>query len=417
MSETMHNVPEESGRFPGAVTVTQLNEFVKQLIDGSAQLADVYVKGEISNFKNHYGTGHFYFTLKDDGGLIRAVMFRSSAAKLKFMPENGMRVVVHGRVSAFVRDGQYQLYADSLEPDGVGALYIAYEQLKKRLESEGLFDPSRKKPLPKIPTRVGIITSATGAAVRDMIHVAGRRFPFAKLILYPSLVQGPGAAAQLIEGVQYFNRTASADVIIIGRGGGSIEDLWAFNDEQLARTVAASRIPIISAVGHETDFTICDFVADRRAPTPSAAAEIALPETAELKRKINNIISRENAVLTQVIARRREYLKRLSDSRALRNPMNFIDDKRMHLSTLTERLALSQTNSLSIKQAQLKAIAGKMEALNPLSVLSRGYSAVYGEGGEIIKHTDQLIPGASITFRLADGEADAQIREVRRNPS
>ncbi len=417
MSEIMHNVPVESGRFPGAVTVTQLNEFVKQLIDGSAQLADVYVKGEISNFKNHYGTGHFYFTLKDDGGLIRAVMFRSSAAKLKFMPENGMRVVVHGRVSAFVRDGQYQLYADSLEPDGVGALYIAYEQLKKRLESEGLFDPSRKKPLPKIPTRVGIITSATGAAVRDMIHVAGRRFPFAKLILYPSLVQGPGAAAQLIEGVQYFNRTASADVIIIGRGGGSIEDLWAFNDEQLARTVAASRIPIISAVGHETDFTICDFVADRRAPTPSAAAEIALPETAELKRKINNIISRENAVLTQVIARRREYLKRLSDSRALRNPMNFIDDKRMHLSTLTERLALSQTNSLSIKQAQLKAIAGKMEALNPLSVLSRGYSAVYGENGEIIKHTDQLAPGASITFRLADGEADAQIREVRRNPS
>ncbi len=417
MSEIMHNVPEERGRFPGAVTVTQLNEFVKQLIDGSAQLADVYVKGEISNFKNHYGTGHFYFTLKDDGGLIRAVMFRSSASKLKFMPENGMRVVVHGRVSAFVRDGQYQLYADSLEPDGVGALYIAYEQLKKRLESEGLFDPSRKKPLPKIPTRVGIITSATGAAVRDMIHVAGRRFPFAKLILYPSLVQGPGAAAQLIEGVQYFNRTASADVIIIGRGGGSIEDLWAFNDEQLARTVAASRIPIISAVGHETDFTICDFVADRRAPTPSAAAEIALPETAELKRKINNIISRENAVLTQVIARRREYLKRLSDSRALRSPMNFIDDKRMHLTTLAERLALSQTNSLSIKQAQLKAIAGKMEALNPLSVLSRGYSAVYGEGGEIIKHTDQLTPGASITFRLADGEADAQIREVRRNPS
>ena len=408
---------ETAGRFPSAVTVTQLNEYIKRLIEGDSPLSDLYVKGEISNFKNHFATGHFYFTLKDDGGLIRAVMFRSSASKLKFMPENGMRVVVHGRVSAFVRDGQYQLYADSLEPDGVGALYIAYEQLKKRLESEGLFAPARKKPLPKIPTRVGIITSATGAAVRDMIHVAGRRFPFAKLILYPSLVQGPGAAVQLIEGVQYFNRTASVDVIIIGRGGGSIEDLWAFNDEQLARTVAASRIPIISAVGHETDFTICDFVADRRAPTPSAAAEIALPETAELKRKIHNIISRENAVLTQVIARRREYLKRLSDTRALRSPMNFIDDKRMHLTTLAERLALSQTNSLSIKQAQLKAIAGKMEALNPLSVLSRGYSAVYGENGEIIKHTDQLTPGASITFRLADGEADAQIREVRRNPS
>ncbi len=417
MSELVNNAPEGNDRFPGALSVTQLNEFIKNLIDNTAQLNHVYVKGEISNFKNHYGTGHFYFTLKDDGGLIRAVMFRSSASKLKFMPENGMRVVVHGRVSAFVRDGQYQLYADSMEPDGVGALYIAYEQLKKRLESEGLFDPARKKPLPKIPTRVGIITSATGAAVRDMIHVAGRRFPFAKLILYPSLVQGPGAAAQLIEGVQYFNRTASVDVIILGRGGGSIEDLWAFNDEALARTVAASRIPVISAVGHETDFTICDFVADRRAPTPSAAAEIALPETAELKRKINNIISREYAVLTQIIARRREHLTRLAQSRGLSSPMNVIDDKRMNVAALTERLALSQNNTLAIRQAQLKAIAGKMEALNPLAVLSRGYSAVYGEDGTIIKHTEQLNPGASVTFRLSDGEADAQIREVRRNPS
>jgi exodeoxyribonuclease VII large subunit len=417
MSELVNNAPEGNDRFPGAVSVTQLNEFIKNLIDNTAQLNHVYVKGEISNFKNHYGTGHFYFTLKDDGGLIRAVMFRSSASKLKFMPENGMRVVLHGRVSAFVRDGQYQLYADSMEPDGVGALYIAYEQLKKRLESEGLFDPARKKPLPKIPTRVGIITSATGAAVRDMIHVAGRRFPFAKLILYPSLVQGPGAAAQLIEGVQYFNRTASVDVIILGRGGGSIEDLWAFNDETLARTVAASRIPVISAVGHETDFTICDFVADRRAPTPSAAAEIALPETAELKRKINNIISREYAVLTQIIARRREHLTRLAQSRGLTSPRNVIDDKRMNVAALTERLALSQSNALMIRQAQLKAIAGKMEALNPLSVLSRGYSAVYGEDGTIIKHTEQLNPGASVTFRLSDGEADAQIREVRRNPS
>ena len=230
MSEILSNPAEGNDRFPGAVTVTQLNEFVKSLIDGSDRLSNLYVKGEISNFKNHYGTGHYYFTLKDDGGLIRAVMFRSSAAKLKFMPENGMKVVVHGRVSAFVRDGQYQLYADSMEPDGVGALYIAYEQLKKRLESEGLFAPERKKPLPKIPTRVGIITSATGAAVRDMIHVAGRRFPFAKLILYPSLVQGPGAAAQLMEGVQYFNRTASADVIILGRGGGSIDAFAADAD-------------------------------------------------------------------------------------------------------------------------------------------------------------------------------------------
>lgn len=407
----------DTARFPGAVTVTQLNEFVKGLIDKSPQLSDVYVKGEISNFKNHYGTGHFYFTLKDDGGLIRSVMFRSSAGKLKFMPEDGMKVVAHGRVSAFVRDGQYQLYVDSLEPDGIGALYIAYEQLKRRLEAEGLFDPARKKPLPKIPTRVGIITSATGAAVRDMINVAGRRFPYAKLILYPSLVQGPDAPPQLIAGVQYFNETNSADVIILGRGGGSLEDLWAFNDENLARTVAASRIPVISAVGHETDFTICDFAADRRAPTPSAAAELALPETSELQRKINNIISRESAVLTQIIARRREHLSRLSASRALTSPMNFIDDKRMTVASFMERLSLSESNALSLQAARLGAAVGKLEALNPLSVLSRGFSAVYGVDGTIVKSTAQMQVGGEITFRVADGEADAEIRAVRPIPN
>ena len=412
MEQQTPETPREN-RFPSAVTVTQLNEYIKRLIDNVPQLTDVYVKGEISNFKNHYGTGHFYFTLKDDGGLIRAVMFRSSASRLPFMPENGMKVILHGRVSAFVRDGQYQLYADSLEPDGVGALYIAYEQLKRRLEAEGLFDPAKKKPLPKIPTRVGIITSATGAAVRDMINVSGRRFPYAKIVLYPSLVQGPDAPAQLIAGVQYFNRTASVDVIIIGRGGGSIEDLWAFNDENLARTVAASRIPIISAVGHETDFTICDFVADRRAPTPSAAAEIALPETGELQRKINNIISRENAVLSQMIARRREYLNRLAASRALVSPMNFIDDKRMIASALAERLTLAENNTIALSRARLGMSAGKMEALNPLSVLSRGYSALYSEKGEIVKSARQLEKGGKITFRLRDGEADASVTAVR----
>ncbi len=403
------------GRFPSAVSVTQLNEYIKRLIEGNAPLNDLYVKGEISNFKNHYGTGHFYFTLKDDGGLIRAVMFKSMASRLAFMPENGMKVILHGRVSAFVRDGQYQIYADSMEPDGVGALYIAFEQLKRKLESEGLFAESRKKPLPKIPTRVGIITSATGAAVRDMINVAGRRFPYAKLILFPSLVQGPDAPAQLIEGVQYFNRTASADVIIIGRGGGSIEDLWAFNNEELARTVAASRIPVISAVGHETDFTICDFVADRRAPTPSAAAEIALPETAELKRKIGNIISRESAVLTQIIARRREYLSRLSASRALTSPMNVIDDKRMQLASLYERMTLAENNHLSLDKARMSASVGKLEALNPLAILSRGYSAVYDADGGIVKKTSQMKIGQTVTLHLADGEADAEIRSVRKS--
>ena len=326
------------GKFPGALTVTQLNEFIKRVIDTTPQLTDVYVKGEISNFKNHYSTGHYYFTLKDEGGQLKSVMFRSAAAKMKFIPEDGMKVTAHGRISSFVRDGTYQLYCDSMEPDGVGALYVAFEQLKRKLEAEGLFDPARKRPLPKIPTRVGIITSATGAAIRDMINVCGRRFPYAKLVLYPTLVQGPDAPPQLIAGMQYFNEAKSVDVIIIGRGGGSIEDLWAFNDEGVARAVAASQIPVISAVGHDTDFTICDFVADRRAPTPSAAAELAVPETSELKRKIQNIVTREADVIGSMLKIRREKLISLANTRAMTNPMNFIDDRRMTADLLGDRL-------------------------------------------------------------------------------
>ncbi|MBQ3178550.1 MAG: exodeoxyribonuclease VII large subunit, partial [Clostridia bacterium] len=363
-------------KFPGSLTVTQLNEYVKHIIDHDIRLSDVYVKGEISNFKNHYSTGHYYFTLKDEGGMIRAIMFKSAAGKMPFVPEDGMKVVAHGRVSAFVRDGQYQLYCDSMEPDGIGALYIAFEQLKRKLEAEGLFDPARKRPLPKIPTRVGIITSATGAAIRDMINVCGRRFPYAKLILFPSLVQGPDAPPQLIDGLRYFNETMSADVIIIGRGGGSIEDLWAFNNEELAREVAASQIPVISAVGHETDFTICDFVADRRAPTPSAAAELAVPDTAELKRKIQNIVTRESGVLQQIAARHRERLLLLSGSRVLQNPMTMIDDKKMQTAMAAERLVRAEERIRMQSRAMLQTEAGKLSALNPLAVLSRGYSAV-----------------------------------------
>ena len=244
-------------------TVTQVNEYIKSLLESAPHLSSIQLKGEISNF-THHKSGHLYFSLKDEGGLIRAVMFRGSASALKFLPENGMKVVARGSVSAYVRDGSSQLYVSSMEPDGIGALYLAFEQLKRKLEAEGLFDRARKRPIPKCPTRVGVITSPTGAAVRDIIHVTGRRFPLAKIILYPALVQGEGAPASLIRGMQYFNRSRSCDVIIIGRGGGSIEDLWGFNDEGLARVIASSEIPVISAVGHETDFTICDFVADLR---------------------------------------------------------------------------------------------------------------------------------------------------------
>lgn len=258
-----------------ALSVTALNEYIKTLLDTDDVLAAVAVRGEISNFKNHYQTGHFYFTLKDDGGCIAAVMFRSYAAHLDFVPENGMKAVLFGHVSSYVKSGQYQIYVTDMIPDGAGALYLRFEQLKARLEAEGLFDASRKKPIPKYPERIGVVTSPTGAAIQDILNILGRRFPYAGVTLYPALVQGEGAEASVMSGIEYFNRMTedAPDVLIIGRGGGSIEDLWAFNGEKLARTIAASHIPIISAVGHETDFTIADFVADLRAPTPSAAAD------------------------------------------------------------------------------------------------------------------------------------------------
>ncbi len=405
----------DNPKFPGALTVTQLNEYIKGILDHDPRLTDVYLRGEISNFKNHYSTGHYYFTLKDEGGMIRAIMFRSSAVKLAFLPEDGMKVVAHGRISAFVRDGQYQIYCDSMEPDGIGALYIAYEQLKRKLEAEGLFDPSRKKPLPKIPSRVGIITSATGAAIRDMINVCGRRFPFAELVLYPSLVQGPDAPAQLIDGVRYFNEKQSVDVIIIGRGGGSIEDLWAFNNEDLAREIAASAIPVISAVGHETDFTICDFVADKRAPTPSAAAELAVPETEELKRKIDHIVVREAAVLSAMIAARREKLSYFAASRALTNPMSFIDDKKMQTAMAGERLTHLTEQILTNRKATMQSLCAKLSALNPLAVLSRGYSAVYNASGGVVKSIRDVHEGDTICVETGDGTIDATVSAVRPN--
>lgn len=397
------------------LSVSALNEYIKSLIDGDAALRSVYIKGEISNFKNHYSTGHYYFSLKDDSSVIKAVMFRSAASRLGFMPENGMLVMIRGRVSAFVRDGQYQIYAEEMEPDGVGSLYIAYEQLKRRLESEGLFDNSKKKPLPKIPSRVGVITSATGAAVRDIINVTGRRFPFAQITVYPALVQGDGAVASLVSGLKYFNASRSADVIIIGRGGGSIEDLWAFNSERLAREIAASHIPVISAVGHETDFTICDFVADRRAPTPSAAAEIAVPDTDELKHKILNIIKRESALLSQRVIAARAMVARYSESRALRDPRAQLDDRRMRLTVNTEKLSAAVDAKKADCRSSLAAVAGKLSALDPMAVLSRGFGALYGDNGEIIKSVSEVSVGDGVYVRLSDGTLSAEISKIETN--
>ncbi len=404
---------ENYSPIPMTMTVTELNEYVKAMLDANPVFGDIYVKGEISNFTNHYKTGHFYFTLKDEGGNLRAVMFRSSAQKLVFKPENGMKVICHGRVAVFVREGQYQLYVDSMQPDGVGALYIAYEQLLSKLRAEGLFDESRKRPLPKIPTRVGIITSPTGAAVRDMINISGRRFPLAKLILYPALVQGPDAPPQLIAGIEYFSRTRSVDVVIIGRGGGSIEDLWAFNDEGLARAIAASTVPVISAVGHETDYTVCDYVADRRAPTPSAAAEIALPEAGELRRRLGNIIKHNSLALEKLASSKRRRLEALSSRRCLSDPHVITDERRMLTVSLTDKLSAASRAKTDRSRVLLSGIAGKLSALDPLAVLSRGYFAVYdGEGG-VIKSVGDVSAGDTVTMRASDGEIKAEVKETK----
>lgn len=396
----------------GALTVTQLNEYIKAKIDADAFLSHVTVKGEISNFTNHYKTGHFYFTIKDEGSLIKAVMFRSAAAKLNFVPENGMKILARGRVSAFVRDGQYQLYCEGMEPDGIGALYFAFEQLKKKLSAEGLFDEARKKPLPKIPTRIGVITSPTGAAIRDIINILGRRFPYAKVILYPALVQGADAAPSLIAGMQYFNTERNVDVIIIGRGGGSIEDLWAFNSEELARTVAASAIPTISAVGHETDFTICDFVADRRAPTPSAAAELAVPEMHELMRKIDNIIGRMSLLLSKRIENGRQILDFYKTQGIFAHPERMLEERKMQLLMLGQRLDTSIVGKVNSEKSLLAQRTAKLEALSPLGILSRGYSVATNEAGKVISSVQSVSPGDRLSLRLRDGKISATVDEV-----
>ena len=391
------------------LTVSQVNQYVKLLLDGDETLQYLWVRGEISNFKRHYASGHLYFSLKDADGLIRAVMFRSAADKVRFTPADGMKVLARGRVSAFPRDGQYQLYVEEMQPDGMGALYLAYEQLRAKLASEGLFDAVRKKTLPKYPERIGIITSATGAAIHDMITVTGRRFPAAELYLYPSQVQGPEAPRQLIGALSYFNRTKSVDVIIIGRGGGSLEDLWAFNNETLARAVAASEIPVISAVGHESDFTICDFAADLRAATPSAAAELSVPSAAQLLEGLSGTRQSMDRALVRKIDGLRQKLKVLASGRALSAPIHLVNDRRMTLAFMEEKLDTLTDRKLADLRGSFAALCGKLDSLNPLSVLSRGYAAVLNEDSGIVKSVKDVHPGERVRIRFCDGETGAVI--------
>jgi exodeoxyribonuclease VII large subunit len=394
-------------------SITQLNEYVRMLLDGNAVLSDMWIKGEISNFTNHR-TGHMYFSVKDAGATVRVVMFKAHAARLKFEPRDGMKVLLHGRVSAYVPGGQYQFYADCMEADGLGSLYLAFEQCKARLEAEGLFDPARKKPIPKLPRRVGIITSPTGAAIRDIINVTGRRYPQGELLIFPSLVQGEQAPAYLAGGIRYFRRARNVDVIIIGRGGGSIEDLGAFNDERIAREIAACEIPVISAVGHETDFTICDFVADLRAPTPSAAAELVFPDRVALQAELDARLARIGALTLSCVQARRRQLQTLSASRAMRSPAMVLAEKQMRVDELWVRLQNAGGQMLARKKQTLGASVGKLEALSPLAVLQRGYAVAADGSGKVATSASAFEVGQPITVRFADGAVNATVDSIEK---
>lgn len=384
------------------ITVGQLNRYVKSLLEGDRNLLSVYIGGEISNFTNHYKSGHLYMSLKDETAVVKAVMFRGYASKLAFTPENGMKVIVKARVSLYEKDGAFQIYIEEMQPDGVGALQIAYEQLKARLEKEGLFDPARKRPIPRYPQRVGVITSPTGAAVRDIMNVLGRRFPLAEIVFVPVLVQGEGAPPQLVRAVELFNEKKAADVLIIGRGGGSIEELWAFNDERVARAVAASAIPVISAVGHETDFTICDFAADLRAPTPSAAAELAVPDTRSLLSRLQQLQTVSRQAVVHRLQTERKRLAALREKRCLSTPLFYVEGQAMRLDFATRAFSSAAQMQLTRADRRLAALSGKLDALSPLKVLSRGYSIVQKEGA-VVKSTAELSPGDELSLRMTDG--------------
>ena len=384
----------------GLLSVTQLNDYLKMLLESDRVLSNVYVRGEISNFTVPR-SGHLYFTLKDAEGQIKAVMFRFSATRLLFRPEDGMKVIAHGRVSLYGPTGQYQLYVDDLQPDGAGALALRYEQLKRQLEAEGLFDPARKKPLPAFPRRIGVITSPSGAAVHDIMNILGRRFP--------SAVQGAEAPEQLMMGLDFFAQTGLVDVIILGRGGGSAEDLWAFNDEALARAVATCPIPVVSAVGHESDFTICDFVADCRAPTPSAAAELVTPDGYALSAGIRERGVRMETLLRQRLLQERRRLERVAQSRIFERPDLLLDGIRMRLCESERALERAINEPILRARHTLAQAAGRLEALSPLSVLSRGYAVVYKED-KAVTRAEQIGSDDALRIRFADGSVSVRVK-------
>lgn len=384
------------------LSVSQLNTYVKSILEGDENLTYVFITGEISNFSNHYRSGHLYFSLKDSGASIQSVMFKSAASRLKFLPQNGMRVVVRGRVSLYERDGSYQLYVDDLQPDGMGALHLAYEQLKEKLAKEGLFDEERKRLLPKFPQTIGVVTSPTGAAVQDIFSILRRRYPMADIIQAAVSVQGSAAPGEIVAAIELLNQKGNCDVIILGRGGGSIEELWCFNEEKVARAVAASIIPVISAVGHETDFTICDFAADCRAPTPSAAAEIAVPDRLELQASVEMSLSRMTQMMNAQIMQYREKLLFVTSKRCFASPAGFIDTCRIRLDFANTSLQKAFTHECAKTRERFTIKISKLDALSPLKVLSRGYAICY-QDQKCIKQITDIDTGEKMNVQLSDG--------------
>lgn len=395
---------------PQILTVSDVNRYIKSLMAYDGVLSSVWVRGEISNYKRHY-SGHLYFTLKDAGSLLKCVMFKTAADKLLFEPENGMKVMIRGSVSVFERDGVYQLYAEAMKADGVGDLHVAFEQLKAKLQAEGLFADSRKQPIPTMPHTIGVLTSETGSVIRDILNVLTRRFYPIHVKLYPCAVQGEGAARQLAGGVAYFNREKNCDVIIIARGGGSLEDLWPFNEEVLARAIADSEIPVISGVGHETDFTICDFVSDLRAPTPSAAAELAVPELTALQKKLASYKERVLHIPGANLRVKKQQLEKVRQRDFFRNPSGTVKDSRLTLASIQEDLEELMKQALKEARHQNGLLAARLDALSPLKILSRGYGVVQdGQGATVTKVADVQV-GDSVAVRLQDGKLLCRVEE------
>jgi len=390
------------------LSITQLNEYIRGRMDSDPLLTQVAVRGEISNYKL-YPSGHHYFTLKDESSALKCVMFKGNALRLRFRPENGMKVIAMGKVSVFPRDGAYQLYCSAMAMDGIGDLYAAFEQLKRTLEAQGLFDPAHKKPLPKYPGTIGIITSSAGAAVHDMLRILRKRYPLSHVRLLPVRVQGSEAPGEIAAAIRYANYWKLADLLIVGRGGGSIEDLWAFNDERVAYAIYESEIPVISAVGHEPDVTISDYVADLRAATPSNAAELAVPDQDALRQNLDAMTAAMAASLNRQIRSAQKHLDVLSRSPALRSPDGYLQQREKNLELLKNRLVAAQNQNITRKNQQYIAAVSKLDAMSPLKVLSRGYAMAQNQSGEVVRSVSQVELGERITVRLSDGNLSATV--------